>query len=396
MSATATPAETGPAVAARLDALHANGWGNPVVWWQPRNACLWMFVGLLVYGLFELWQIVDATVRAFGGVIGVAGILFAAYAVVFWWFTTVIDRYSPQPVSLRVAAFGWGGVAATWVIAVSANDALHGLYAKLLGQQTADAWWAAMSAPVTEELGKGAGVLLLLFVARNVVRTAYDGFVLGAFAGLGFQIFEDVLYALNSAQAEFGSDPLGNGLNTVGLRVLTGFTSHILYSAIFGAGVIYLVGTVAQRRRVGLGLGLCVTAVGLHFLWDAVGAFSGGNGQLSLILILVIALLAVVAVVGVFHLTVQAERDTMRAVMAPEVDTGDLTPEELDTLAGSWRQRRSYRRHADGREDRRRRRHRLSAARDLANEIAAAQGTETPRVDFARAELRRLDKRAPR
>ncbi|MFE6233849.1 PrsW family intramembrane metalloprotease [Cellulosimicrobium sp. NPDC057862] len=381
------------ALALRRQSLETSGWGNRVRWWQPRNACWWLFVLVLAYGLYRMLDILDTTVRAFGSTLGLSALIFGAYGLLFWWFTTVIDRYSPQPVSLRVAAFAWGGIAATWVIAVSANDALRGLYLKLLGQQAADVWWAPLSAPFTEELGKGAGVLLLLFIAPTVVRTAYDGFVLGAFAGLGFQIFEDVLYALNSAQTQFGSDPIGNSLGTVGLRVASGFTSHILYSAVFGAGLVYLVGTRAQRRRVGLGLGLCAAAMALHFLWDAVGALSGGNGPLSLVLIVVIAAVAIATVVGVFHLTVRDERRTMRTVMSPEVLDGTLTAEELDALSGGWRQRRRYRKGAAGRRDRRHRKHRLAAAHDLADEIAAADARETERVAFARAELARLGRR---
>jgi RsiW-degrading membrane proteinase PrsW (M82 family) len=92
-------------------------------------------------------------------------------------------------------------------------------------------------------------VLLLMYLAPQVVRTAYDGFILGAFAGLGFEILEDISYGLDSAPAEFGSNQMHASLHTVGLRLMSGFSSHILYSAIVGAGIVFLVGTVAQRRR---------------------------------------------------------------------------------------------------------------------------------------------------
>ena len=374
-------------VDARLHALATSGWGNRVRWWQPRNACFWLFFATMAYGLYAMLGIVGTSVRAVGPALGISTVVFAAYGVLFWWFTTVIDRYSPQPASLRVAAFAWGGLAATWVIAINANSALHPLYIKLFGQQFADAWWASLSAPFSEELGKGAGVLLLLFIAPAVIRTAYDGFVLGAFAGLGFEILEDILYAVNSAQTGFGADPVGNSLRTTVLRLATGFTSHILYSAIFGAGLVYLVGTRGQRRRTGLGAALCLTAMALHFLWDAVGAIAGGDEQFTLVLIAGLMVLAVVVVIAVFRLTVRAERDTMRAVMAPEAAAGTITDAELDALAGGRRQRRAHRGHAG---NRRVARHRLAAAKDLANEIARAGGAESDRVLFARDELARL------
>ena len=94
-------------------------------------------------------------------------------------------------------------------------------------------------------------------------------------------------------------------------------------------------------------------------------------------------------VIWVFHLTVRPERVAMRAVMQPEADSGVITPAELDALAGGWKQRRAYRRSAHT--GRRLRHHRLEAAHDLADQLAASAGTETDRVHFARAELARLN-----
>ncbi|BBH71727.1 hypothetical protein ACTI_84120 [Actinoplanes sp. OR16] len=66
-------------------------------------------------------------------------------------------------------------------VALSGNSALLGIHQKVFGQAFQVAWGAGLTAPLFEELGKGAGVLLLLFLAPRVVRTAYDRFILGAF-----------------------------------------------------------------------------------------------------------------------------------------------------------------------------------------------------------------------
>ncbi|GIF20919.1 RsiW-degrading membrane proteinase PrsW (M82 family) [Actinoplanes tereljensis] len=310
--------------------------------------------------------------------------------MLFWWFTVRIDRYARQPLQLVIAAFAWGGIAAAWAIALAGNTALLTLYEKLFGQSFQMTWGAGLAAPFFEELGKGSGVLLLLFLAPRVVRTAYDGFILGAFAGLGFEIIEDISYGLNSASEQFGSDQLGTSLSTVGLRLLTGFSSHILYSAIAGAGIVYLVGTVAQRRRTGFGVALVLTAMVLHGAWHANVGLSGGHGPVILLLIIGEIVLGLAVVIWLFHHTVQPERAAMRAVMAPEADSGVITAEELDALSGGWKQRRAYRKSARGRAQRRARHHRLEAAHDLADQIAASAGSETDRVRFARDELARL------
>jgi RsiW-degrading membrane proteinase PrsW (M82 family) len=258
---------TSPAIS-REAAIERTGWGNRFHPWQPRNACFWVYVAVVGYGAWYAFGLVDSQVRVYGPALAAASVIFAVYGLLFWWFTARIDRYSRQPVGLGVAAFVWGAFGATWTIAINGNSSLMNLYQKLFGQDFALDWGAGLTAPFFEELGKGAGVLLLLYLAPKVVRTAYDGFILGAFCGLGFEILEDILYALQSAPEQFGSHQLQTSLGTVLLRLVTGFSSHILYSAVFGAGLIYLLGTPGQRRRPVRGALLMLLAMLLHFLWD--------------------------------------------------------------------------------------------------------------------------------
>ncbi|RNL62416.1 protease PrsW [Nocardioides marmoriginsengisoli] len=373
----------------RARSADAVGWGARVNWNQPRNACLWVFVATIAYGVWYTISQVRSQGPAYGTALSISALIFTVYAVLFWWFTTRIDRYSRQPVDLRVAAFVWGGFAATWAIALQGNTALLGLYSKLGSQQFAIDWGAGLAAPFMEELGKGSGVLLLLFIARRVIRTAFDGFVIGAFVGLGFEIIEDILYSLQAAPSNFGVDPVGSSIHIALLRLGTGFTSHILYSAIFGAGVVYLVGTVAQRRRIGRGLILCAIAMVLHGVWDSNGALAGGSAFIFVLLAGEIILAGIIVVI-VYHVVVEPERSAMRDLMAPEAENGTITEEELTAVAGAWKQRRTFRR-AGGVLDRRRRAHRLEAARDLADALGSAGGEETERTAFARAELARFE-----
>lgn len=377
-------------LARRRSAITDVGWGASVSWRQPRNACLWVFVAIVAYGFWYTFTAVRGVQGTpASGPLAISAVIFALYGVIFWWFTTHIDRYSKQPLDLRVAAFLFGGFGATWTIAVHGNGALIGIYGKVFGQDFGNGWGAGLAAPFTEELGKGAGVLLLVYIAPRVMRTAFDGFVIGAFVGLGFEIIEDILYAINSVADGFGADPVGASLHTVMLRLGSGFSSHIVYSAIFGAGIVYIVGTKAQPRRLGLGLLLCFTSMTLHGVWDSTIAIAGGNAPVTALLMFASVVVALVLVVRVFHLTVAGEQQAIRDVLAPEVEDGTLTDDELVAVSGNWKQRRKFRRHG-GIGDRRRRGHRLEAAHDLANELAAANGEETERVEFARSELARF------
>ncbi|WP_278255343.1 hypothetical protein [Nocardioides convexus] len=111
------------------------GWGARVTWRQPRNACLWVFVAVTGYGIWYAASMVRTQGGAYGGPLAISAAIFACYAVLFWWFTTRIDRYSGQPLDLRVAAFLWGGFGATWTIAIHANTALIGIYGKARRQR---------------------------------------------------------------------------------------------------------------------------------------------------------------------------------------------------------------------------------------------------------------------
>jgi len=377
-------------ITARVEAIENSGWGRSFAFYQPRNAAFWVYLLLVVSGAFKLISMLSASAAAYGDAIALSFVLFGVYGAVFWWFTHHIDRYARQPVKLIVVAFFWGSFAATWVMAANANDAVLALYAKTFGQAWASDWGAGLTAPFTEEIAKGVGLLLLVALASRLVRTAFDGFILGAFIGLGFQIFEDVLYALNSAASQFGADPVGAAMSTIVLRMVFGVSAHTLYSAIFCAGLVYLLGRPAEPRRVGRGLTLMASAMLLHGLWDSAGALSRGKNVLLFVLFAVIITAALTLAVRVFRTTVTREREFLRDVLAPEVERGVITGDELTALCGDRKVRKAFRKSAGNHADRKRNGYTLEAAADLADALAESRGTESGRVEFARSEVSRI------
>ncbi|UJC80323.1 protease PrsW [Rhodococcus erythropolis] len=377
-------------ITARVDAIENSGWGRSFTFYQPRNAAFWVYLMLVVTGAFKLFSMLSASAPAYGEAIALSIVLFGVYGAVFWWFTHHIDRYARQPVKLIVVAFLWGSFAATWVMAANANDAILALYAKTFGQAWAKDWGAGLTAPFTEEIAKGVGLLLLVALASRLVRTAFDGFILGAFIGLGFQIFEDVLYALNSAASQFGADPVGAAMSTIMLRMVFGVAAHTLYSAIFCAGLVYLLGRPAEPRRVGRGLILMASAMLLHGLWDSAAALSQGKAILLFPLFVVMITAALVLVFRVFRMTVPRERQFLRDVLTPEVERSVITVDELTALCGDRKARKTFRKSAASHADRRRNGYVLEAAADLADALAQARGTESDRVEFARSEVNRI------
>ncbi|MFB7718483.1 PrsW family intramembrane metalloprotease [Nocardia sp. NPDC056100] len=385
---TTTSAPTPAQTRARFTAIEESGWGRSFTFYQPRNLAFWVYLLLTVSGAMLFATRIQATYPAYGRAILVTAVVFTVYGAIFWWFTQHIDRYARQPMKLLVVAFCWGGFAATWSMASYANDALISIYGKLFGHAWAQDWGAGLAAPFTEETAKGFGLLLLIALAPRLVRTAFDGFILGAFLGLGFEIIEDIAYGMNAGAAQFGANQVQASLSTVFMRVATGTTGHVLYTAVFCAGLVYLLGRPAEPRRIGRGLLLMLTAMVLHGFWDSMANFASSNAG-GLGLIVVVTIIALSIAVRVFTLTVARERRFLDDILAPEVAAGFLTTAEADAACGNAKARRAFRRSGD-RAARKRHTYVLDAVFDLADALATDHGDETPRVEFARAEVARL------
>ncbi|WP_127500791.1 PrsW family intramembrane metalloprotease [Actinoplanes solisilvae] len=377
-----------PAKNSQLTAIEESGWGERFKLIQPHNPAFWVYVigvGLGAVGLIKYFGPAFGTYR----LAVTSGIIFFGIYLIPWLlFLRRQNRYTAQPAGLLGAGFLWGGVAATFWIALPANTALLEIWTKLLGPTGAGTWGAGLSAPINEEWGKALGLILLIALAPRLVRSAYDGFIIGAFIGLGFQVFEDVLYAYNNATSSFGVGQLESSLFILAVRGFVGITSHALFSAVFCAGVMWILGRTPGERRVGRGVAACLAAMFLHFAWDdAAGLFQGVTFLLIAGPYLILMPLAIVVLLVVRRLASSKERLWMRELLAPEVESGVIDQPLLDAVSGLHKDRRHFRKLVHSR---RRARHLIESAHDLAQEIATSGGHETPRVAHARAEVLRL------
>jgi RsiW-degrading membrane proteinase PrsW (M82 family) len=370
----------------QLAAIDAAGWAEPVTFLQTRNLAFWVYSLFVGIGTFSFVTRLTDLPPTYDSAIVVSLLIWTAYTVPWVILLRRADRYEREPAKLALLAFVWGGFAAPYAIAIHGNIAFKDLYALLISPEFALNWGSALSAPLVEESAKAIGILLLIALAPHAIRSAFDGLVLGAFIGLGFQVVENVHYSLASAETTFGSDNMAGLMSTVASRgILTGLFSHALFSAIVCAGVVYLVGTPAEPRRVVRGLALVVSAVVLHGIFDAVSVHLGFTEVLIGVNILQVVLLVVA-----FRITVTRERDWLRDLLAPEAQAGVITEEELKAVSGTRKQRRRYVKSEDNDLTRRKARALLVATGDLAEAIARSRATETEEVAFARSEISRL------
>jgi RsiW-degrading membrane proteinase PrsW (M82 family) len=361
----------------RRRAIEQSGWGEEFRLVQPHNLAFWVYCVLVVAGAVVVSGQISIAAAAYSGALISGIVAFGLLAVGYLWFIHYEDRYTTVPPELAAAGFVWGGVAAIGAFALLGNDAVMSLYAKTFGASFAFDWGAALTAPIDEELAKGAGILLLVTLAPQLIRSPFDGLILGAFVGLGFQISEDISYAFIGAADAFGD--VGAAWTTIVVRILASIPSHWMYSGVFGAGLIWFIGRPDVPARKGLGLGLMLTAMLMHGLWDASGAIG------PLVPPLVAA--GIISVfVWVYRTTVPIEREWMRELMAPEVELGVITPAELDALAGSRSTLRGYVR---SQPSRRTAEHVLEAGTDLAQQLARDDGADTAAVQGARAAVAR-------
>jgi RsiW-degrading membrane proteinase PrsW (M82 family) len=383
---------TTTALVGRDDALAASGWGAPFRLVQVRNLCFWVYALGLAGGAWQMVRYYGAGLGAYGAGLGIGVIAFAVYTIPWLILLTYHNRYTRLPGNLLLSAFAWGALAATFWIALPANGAFLSLYGKAFGQAWVSDWGAGLTAPINEEIGKGLGLILLLGLARRLIRSPFDGLIVGAYIGLGFQISEDILYAFNNTAMNFGADQAGSAWNIVVIRSATGLFGHVLFSAVFCSGIMWLIGRGERPHRL-RGLALMLAAMLAHGCWDnlsALGYILAGNFGVLLLWFVILPVADLLLLWLAFRLAAPQEQAWLRAILAPETKTGLLTEAEVTAAAGGWRTRRRYRKAQHGHHERQRAKHLLTAANDLAEEIAEARGHDTERVTHARTEIARL------
>jgi len=189
-----------------------------------------------------------------------------------------LDLWEREPLKLLALLALWGAAGAT-AIAAPGNAAVEAV----LSPDVAVVFGPAISAPIVEELAKGAALLAVFlasgWVARRIGVAEFDGpvdgMVYGAAVGLGFAFAENNVYFLNEA---YETGNLVAGLQVLELR--EGFLnlqtlSHGVYSAAFGAGLGLATWSRTPGARIGfplLGLALAMALHALH------------NGLISLVL----------------------------------------------------------------------------------------------------------------
>ena len=240
------------------------------------------------------------------------------YALILWWF----DRYEKEPLGLLIAAFLWGAIPAI-VFSLIAQLVLEVPVSYFVSPLASDLIGATVVAPFTEEIFKGAALLLLLIFFRREIDSPLDGILYGGLVGFGFAAVENVFYFAGA----FTESGLGE------LAVLTVFRAflfglnHALFTGLTGLGLAlartasnWLVKVCAPVT--GLLLGMVAHAVhngsvtlGAELYWPCLITFVSDWGGATVLL-------------GVVVWASVRERRWIITYLADEVDLGTLSQED--------------------------------------------------------------------
>ncbi|MDF0532381.1 PrsW family intramembrane metalloprotease [Tsukamurella sp. 8F] len=306
------------------------------LWWQPRSACYWVFVLAVVGGAVALCaKLPEQLSYTASGVLAALPVIVVGGLVVAG-ILLALDVSGARVPAVILPALLWGGLAATGLAIVANGFATRGL-AALLNDPTAADWGAAIAGPIDEESLKILGVLLILVLFRSEVRRPLQGFVVGGFVGLGFQMVENITYASTFALRDPQSDVTG-ALTVSALRAVTGLQSHWVYTAVFAAGLTRLLYPVGGSRAAALLLTAECGAIAylLHFWWNAPGPASPAA---AFGLIVVKGMVTVTIAVVVWLLAVRNQRLWLESMPVDPAALSLAPPAELATLPTGARRR---------------------------------------------------------
>ena len=221
-------------------AAPAPRWGVQGSLIQPRQPAFWLFLALLGIGGY-LFVDEQSTFSQLPTALTLSWGLVLLYAVPVVLIVYGLDLFEREPKLMLAAALVWGGVIAV-SLAGYANDAWLSVLGKVAPADFTADWGAAVVAPVTEEILKLTGVIILFLIVPTEFDGVMDGFVYGAMIGIGFTVVEDVSYFINATAAFGGADQTGPVIDTFLIRVVAGgLYSHVLFAGLTGMGFAYFV-----------------------------------------------------------------------------------------------------------------------------------------------------------
>jgi RsiW-degrading membrane proteinase PrsW (M82 family) len=307
---------------------------------RPVASGVALAVGFTVIGVFVLALVVYFLIFLSPGVILAASLLaFVPLAIVMvgiW----LVDRWEPEPRVALLFAFLWG--AAVSVGTALIVDLVVGSVQGIVGigaEGGAEVFGAVVQAPIVEEVAKGFGVLLVLWIFRRHFDGPVDGVVYAATVAAGFAFVENIQYfALQVVDdLALGSDGL---VFVFVVRALMSPFAHVMYTACTGIALGWAARRTGRLGAIGwFALGV-VPAAALHALWNGALVVVGDAFFVYYLLVQVPIFVAMVLLVVFLR---RNERRVTHARLAEYAAVGWFSADEVAMLSTSAGRRRARR-----------------------------------------------------
>jgi RsiW-degrading membrane proteinase PrsW (M82 family) len=270
------------------------------------------------------------------------GALFAFLPLLLYlWIPRILDRFDPEPWWCLLLALLWGAVAAAGISAL-VNTQASELTSQLMGggqrgQKAGEIVAACVSAPLVEELLKGAFVLGMFLFLRREFDGIVDGIIYGTFVALGFAAVENVVYYARADLAETLSNREGALSAAFVMRGILSPWGHPLYTSMTGIGVGFArEASKSWIKWLAPVLGYLFAAI-LHAIWNGAATASG----MLVVLMLPLWLLFLFAFFGIIVWLVVRKGRIIRNNLTDEVHAGWLSWQELDLICSPFAQTRA-------------------------------------------------------
>jgi RsiW-degrading membrane proteinase PrsW (M82 family) len=255
----------------------------------------------------------------------------------FWW----LDRYEPEPLRYKLAAFVWGGVVAVAIalaVEVWAQKAFD----------LSDKATASFVAPLAEEPAKCLFLLLTFVRWRRVIDGVLDGLIYAGIVGIGFAFVENIGYY---ASSYLGSPDIAlagsqGATTTFVVRGIFSPFAHPLFTSAFGIAIGLAVSRKSKIVRVLIGLVGLAVSICLHGLWNGSLSYGPSDGTGFLLAYLVLACLLVGIAVVAIVVRVRQVRVLERS-LSYVAERGWIHPAEIPYLS-RFGYRKAARRYARG------------------------------------------------
>ncbi|MEZ5347277.1 MAG: PrsW family glutamic-type intramembrane protease [Pyrinomonadaceae bacterium] len=298
---------------------------------EPSKTGKYIGIGVTIFALVFLGLIVTGIMLLQLGPVAaiIAAMVAFAPAIIYLFPIIWLDRYDPEPLWLLSLAFSWGALVAV-IVSFIINTTVGEVVSAAAGPNIGRTASIVFSAPIFEELSKGAGLLIIALFFRKYFDGILDGIIFAGVLALGFATVENVLY--------YGGALLNGGImGLVGVFFLRGILSpfaHVTFSAMTGIGLGLARESHNPLIKFGAPVVGLICAILLHMFWNGVAVLFGGA---FLLVYLIIEIPFFLLFVGFSFYIMYRQNKILTEMLAIDVARGLIPQDHFEKATSAFK-----------------------------------------------------------